>query len=364
MTSLIISLKRLTELSDSDLSDWHQLIRSHRINQRAFLTPFYCFAVDRQFSDVFVLLFRDHGAIVALLPIQRGSGILRLGGVYKPVGGTMTDYFGFIASPEFNVQIGDALEAVGINAITFNHLDESQLEFGLHADAPRVGLRTNISGTGKEFWDALKLLDKKLVSDTERRERKLVTEYGNVAFELKSSKPESDLDELIDMKRSQYDRTGKIGAPLFDKKNVGLLKTLSACNEHSCTGVLSTLRVNQELVAAHFGLQCFDTLHFWFPVYAEKFHAYSPGRLLMKHLIHECVEGAGIRVFDRGEGVTKAKRDFANEEHRYYRGEWTRRGAAGFFGRGVISLDWRLEDLQRRFASARKKHLSLADGAT
>lgn len=272
----------------------------------------------------------------------------------------MTDYFGFIASPEFCVQISDALEAVGLNAITFNHLDEEQLKFGVVAEAPRVGLRTNISGTGKEFWDALKVLDKKLVTDTERRERKLVTEHGDVMFELKSSQPDADLDELIQLKQSQYDRTGKTGAPLFDKRNIGLLKTLAACKEASCTGLLSTLRVNEKLVAAHFGLQCFDTLHFWFPVYAEQFHAYSPGRLLMKHLIHECVEGAGIRIFDRGEGDTKAKRDFANEEHLYYRGEWTRRGAAGFVGRGAISLDWRLEDLHRRFESARTKNVTNA----
>ena len=351
MTSLTISLKRLSNLSDGELRAWNQLIELHRINQHAFLTPSYCFAVDRCFPSVFVILFRDGDTVIGCLPVQRGGGVLRLGRVYEPVGGAMTDYFGFIAAPAFNVQIGAALKAVGINAITFNHLDENQLKFGVAAAEPRVGLRTHISGTGKEFWENLKVLDKKLVSDTERRERKLISEYGDVAFELRSSKPDADLDELIHLKQSQYERTGKTAAPLFDKKNIALLRTLASCKDESCSGLLSTLRVNEVLVAAHFGLQCYDTLHDWFPVYAEKFHSYSPGRLLMKHLIHECVQGAGIRTFDRGEGDTKAKRDFANQEHQYYRGEWAQRGIAGVLGRGAISLNWRLEDLHRRFAS-------------
>jgi len=347
MTNPQLSVQRFIDLGESELQAWNRLVEEYPSNRRAFLSPAYCRAVASHFPDVRVLVFRAAGQSVAFLPIQSGEGLLKLGGVHEPVGGVMADYFGLVAKPGFSPQIAEVLKQSRINAIAFTHLDETQSAFGLTGEQPRIGLRTHIAGSGKDFWDSLRAIDKKLVNDTERRERKLLTECGALSFELNSSNPEADLEELIQLKQSQYDRTGKRGAPLFEDRNMNLLRTLRGNMDPSCTGLLSILRVNGELVAAHFGLKCHEILHFWFPVYAVRFHSYSPGRILFKYVVHEGA-AQGIRIIDRGEGDTPAKRDFANEEHRYYRGVWSQSGVPGLFGRAALSLSWRLEAYRNR----------------
>src|SRR5262249_25561191 len=94
-----------------------------------------------------------------------------------------------------------------------------------------------------------------------------------------------------------------------------------------------------KLVAAHFGLRCFEVLHFWFPAYAKEFSAYSPGRILYRHVIRDGSQ-QGIRVLDRGEGDTPAKRDFANAEHTYHGGLWWPRSPSGLLARMALKAWW------------------------
>ena len=345
MTGTTVSMPKFNDLSNVELQVWNGLLKDYPLNRQAFLSPCYCRAVASHFAGVRVLVFRNQRQPVGFLPIQNGQGLLRLGGVHAPVGGAMTDYFGLIAKPGFQIQIAQILRQSGINAIAFSHLAEAQASFGLSGEQPRVGLRTHIGESGNAFWESLRITDKKLILDTERRERKLVAERGALSFELNSQNAQADLEELILLKQSQYDRTGKKRAPLFDERNINLLRTLRTSKDPACSGSLSTLRVNGELVAAHFGLQCYEALHFWFPVFSVNFRSYSPGRILLKNIIMTGAE-RGIRTIDRGEGDTPAKRDFSNAEHQYYRGVWSRPGLPGLLGRTAISLSWRMDALQ------------------
>jgi hypothetical protein len=86
------------------------------------------------------------------------------------------------------------------------------------------------------------------------------------------------------------------------------------------------LRVDGRLVAAHFGLRIDSTLHYWFPVYDEAFQAYSPGRILLKHVILAASQM----------GIHK------NEEHKYYRGLWVSPSLRGIIARLAMSIVWRL----------------------
>lgn len=333
--------KNLSEVLAHELSAWQQLIDANVDHQRAFLSPCFCQAVQATGVRVIIVFLKRGLSITGVLALMPQKSLAGLLGVYEPVGGEMTDYFGLIAVPWVKVSINDLLLRSGIGCVVFNHLDETQFEFGLHGENPRIGLRTRIQGTGGEHWEALRSKDKKLVSDTERRERKLQAEHGELVFELRSSRPEADLNELITLKKAQYGRTGKHAAPLFDETNVNLLRELLHSRDPQCAALLSVLRVNGRLVAAHFGLQCIRTLHFWFPAYEEAFSAYSPGRILYRHILEEASD-IGVTLVDRGEGDTKAKRDFANEEHFFYMGVW-HVGIRGFVARLVLALTWRIQ---------------------
>lgn len=338
---LAVVLRRFEAIQVTELAAWRSWIESDPAYQRAFLTPNFCEAVAEKNPRVRIVMVYLADELIAVLPLQPHDSWAGRFGVYEPVGGTMSDYFGAICKPRTILPIELILARAGIGAVAFTHLDETQLGLGLAGVMPRVGLRTIISGVGDLHWEQLRAGDKKLVSDTERRERKLVAEHGHVEFELQSSNPDIDLRELITLKQAQYSRTGNHEASLFSKSNEQLLWRLLRSVDPQCTGILSVLRVNQKLVAAHFGLQCKNVLHFWFPVYAVEYAAYSPGRILYRHVIR-AGSAAGIQILDRGEGDTSAKRDFANDEHIYYSGIWWPKNFRGLMGRLAIAAMWRL----------------------
>lgn len=336
-------LRTIEELVPTEVIAWDRLVRSKLDLQRAFLSRAYIAAVARTGRQVIILVGYSKRGPAFFLPLQRRSGWLGKLGLCEPAGDVMTDYFGIVAEDGVQVDLPSLLRSTrgAISAVFFTHLDESQSAYGLTADEYRTGLRTALGTPSRDYWSNLRKVDKKLVSDTERREKKLLAEWGPLTFEWSSTQPKTDLDWLITSKKSQYSRTGKEQAPLFDVANTSLLRDLLEAQDSHCRGVLSVLRCGATNVAAHFGLQCGKLLHVWFPVYEPQFATFSPGRILFKHMFNAGVE-QGVDLFDRGEGDNQAKRDFANEEHRFGRGFWYAddfRGRLAYLAQRVV---WKL----------------------
>lgn len=339
---LHITRSTFSALSAQDLAAWRALMAEHPQTQRAFWSPDFCAAAEAAYArpvTVVQVRQRPGGRLLGVLPVQARAALVGVLGVYEPVAGVMNDYFGLLAVPQLRISPERLLAASGIGCIDFSHLDDAQAAHGLQGESPRVGLRTRIQGTGDAHWEALRLVDKKLVSDTERRERKLVAEHGALRFAFQSAQPREHLAQLIALKQDQYTRTGHLQAPLFDPGNTRLLQALLERRDPYCTGVLSTLHAGDQLVAVHFGLQSGAMLHFWFPVYEDRYAAYSPGRILYRHIMRDA-HLHGVSVLDRGEGDSKAKRDFANEEHLFYKGVWAC-GPRGVVAKAALSAHWR-----------------------
>ena len=340
-TGLAFVAKPVTRLESAERAAWLALIECHPANRKAFMTPAYADAIAAVNASAIVLIAYSGDQAVAFMPLQRRSDVAGRLGAYEPVGGVMTDYFGWVAEPSFHCNMTAVLHDSNLPLIVFTHLEAGQLQHGLAGDAPRTGLQTYIEEPVAEFWSRLRETDKKFVSDTERRERKLTKDHGELRFELDSSSPRDDLMALISLKCAQYERTSKQLAPLFEQRNVDLLFRLLDERSPECMGMLSTLKIGERLVAAHFGLRCHETLHYWFPVYDTEFSAYAPGRILFRRVL-EAVALKGVRIIDRGEGDTPAKRDFANREHHFYRGLWSSERIRALPARAALALIWRL----------------------
>ncbi len=338
---LRIQRKNFDRLSPAELAAWSSLLRNSVSSRWAFLSPTYAAAVHECIGTVDALLCWRGDELAGVMPLQRAQGWLGRMGLRVPAGRQMSDYFGLLASPGVRLQWPALLKAAGLPCLYFTHLDESQAANGLTGQAPRIGLRTRIHPDGgAAHWEHLRTQDKKLISDTERRERKLVAEHDALAFEMQTATPQEDLARLIALKNAQYQRTGHDGGALLDSANARLLQRLLSSTDTDCLPRLSVLRCSGQLVAAHFGLQCGAVLHYWFPVYDQRFAAYSPGRILYRHIL-SASDQHGVACIDRGEGDSAAKRDFANEEHMFYKGMVT----AGLWGqalRGIESVRWRL----------------------
>lgn len=336
-------LRRIEQLTAAEAVTWDRLLEASPDLQRAFLSRTYIAAVAQTGRKVVILVGYAGETPTFFLPLQRQTGWLGWLGLHEPAGDVMTDYFGIIAAAGVRVDMPALLKATrgAVNAVFFTHLEETQTAYGLTAEEYRTGLRTHLGSPPQNYWANLRKSDKKLVYDTERREKKLTVEFAPLTFEWSSSQPESDLQWLIESKKSQYTRTGKEHAPLFDANNVSLLRNLLQSADPHCSGLLSVLRCGETTVAAHLGLRSGSLLHVWFPVYDQEFANYSPGRILFKQLFIAGAEQS-VDVFDRGEGDNQAKRDFANEEHHFGRGIWLASSWRGLLSRFALSSYWML----------------------
>ncbi len=330
---------RIDRLASADRAAWDGLLAQGHQFPAAFMSATYAEAVHRTVGPVQVLVAREQGRAVGFLPLQRLAGWPGRLGVHEPPGGVMTDYFGWVAQAGFAQPFASALRQAGVPCVYFTHLDQPQLDMGMPGDQPKTGLRTNFRGGAEAYWAELRERDRKLVSDTERRTKRLEREHGEIRFALDDPDPQGALEQLIALKLAQYARTGVRRPPLGVSGHRALLHALLPSTDPLCHGRISTLRIGGRLIAAHFGLQCQDVLHFWFPVYDEAYAAYSPGRILLRHVIQHGAS-AGIALIDRGVGDSPAKRDFANEEHRFYKG-LVGAGPRGALARQGLRAGWR-----------------------
>lgn len=336
-----IQRKTFGALTAAEREAWAHLLAESTTSRWAFLSPTYAEAVHETFGPVDVLLCWQADELVGVMPLQRATGWLGRLGMREPVGRQMTDYFGLLARQGVKLDWGQLLREADVPCLYFTHLDESQAAHGLTGDSTRKGLRTRIHSDGGEaHWEWLRTQDKKLVSDTERRERKLVAEHGHVRFEMQSSTPAQDLECLVALKNAQYRRTGHDGGALLDPANARLLAYLLSSGDPNCLPLLSVLHCAEQWVAGHFGLQCGPLLHYWFPVYDNRYSAYSPGRILYRHVLLGA-QARAIECIDRGEGDSAAKRDFANEEHHFFKG-LVATGLRGLVLNASQRLHWRL----------------------
>lgn len=339
--ALRVEGRSFESLGAAELAAWNALHAAQGETRWAFQSVGFSAAVHQTVASVRVALLWQGDGLAGVLPMQRQPGRWGRMGLHVPVGGLMADYAGLLARPGVRTHWQALLAGASVPCLYFTHLDESQLRFGLAGAQPRTGLRTRIhSEGGAAHWHWLRQQNKKLVEDTDRRERKLQREHGDVVFSMDSPGAEQDLQWLIDAKNAQYRRTGASSGPLLDPRHQRLLAYLMANPSEGCQARLSVLKAGQEHVSCHFGLQSGTTLHYWFPAYGESFSAYSPGRILFKNVILHA-NSVGINLIDRGEGDSAAKRDFANESHHFLKGVEMR----GMRGRAIAlaqRIAWKL----------------------
>jgi CelD/BcsL family acetyltransferase involved in cellulose biosynthesis len=341
VTSQVVSIKALSE---TDQQAWRRFLAPR---PQAFLSYPYARAVASCVPSVRVCRLMQDGRVAGFFSFQYSSSAHAAAGIGQRLGGEMSDYFGLVAEPGFRIAERDLLRFCGLRSLAFSNLDESQGENGLAGDKPEVGHRIDFPQGGKAFWEEKERQDKKFVSDTERRERKLIREYGEMRFTFSEENPAALLGELIAFKRAQYHRTGVADA-LRAKRTRDILYALCGTRDEQCHGTVSTLYAGDTWVASHFGLRSGSTLHFWFPVYNPELRAFAPGRILLKQII--LGTQLGLERIDRGAGDSVAKRDFSTSQHYFFSGLWQRPGIAALAHRVELGVSWRLADFRARGA--------------
>ena len=324
-----------------EIATWEKLSADVRSLSSPFLSSHFARAVAETGIDVRIcVIYRDQ-TICGFLPYQFRNRIARWAGSAEPVGGGMTDYFGLVAEPNFRISVSQLLKLARINYLGFSHLDESQVNYGLIGEQPRIGLRARLDQNAADPLESLISARLKYLRDSERCARKLSHDLGSVDFVFDAPCDRSRmLDDVINFKRAQYLKTNVPDA-LEGLWQQSLLHKLSEYQFAGCRGVLSTLSVEGRWVAAHFGIMGNGVFQYWMPVYKPEFAKYAPGRLLLHNIIKSSRSNS-IHTIDHGEGDTASKRDLANEEYRLLRGVWHNKSITSHVTRGFYSMKWRL----------------------
>ena len=333
-------------ITQADARAWDALAAAQHPAGNAFLTSSFARAAAKAWTGVKACLIEDQSGLAAVLPFQSATCFAALLGGAERMGEELNDSFGVIARADFRTSPQELLALAGCNHISFSHLAEDQLRFGLSGEMPRKGLRIALPDGGDAYWTALVAEDKKFTADSDRRLRKAEGEFGAMRFVLQEQDRSRLLEDLLAHKRAQYARTGATDV-LAAPGRMALLRQLAQTDAEDCRGFLSTLYFGETWAAMHFGLKSRQTLHYWFPVYNPALNSHAPGRLLLREIIRQA-QGEGISVIDRGEGESAAKRDFPSQTRLYYQGAWHRPNAASLLYRAQQSLRWRLAALRAR----------------
>lgn len=333
-------VKIASQLAPEEIAAWEAFSRAEPHHASPFLSPHFARAIAEAGADARVCIVRDGGRITAFFPYLYASPWRRRFGLAERVGGEMADSFGLIAAPDFRTSPRELLRLARINYLSFSHLEEPQVRYGLTAEKPRVGLRTRLDTAATSALAAVTTVTRKYLKDSERRQRKLVEEIGPISFQFDVEHDRKGaLERLIEKKRAQYQSSGVPDA-LSETWKRNTLFRLANYRYDTCRGVLSTMFAGDQWVASHFGLMGNGRLNFWFPVYNAEFAQYAPGRLLVHHIIESCRE-YGFDTIDRGEGDTPIKREIANEEYQLYRGIWQDGSGMSRIIHGMNRLKWK-----------------------
>jgi len=334
-------LKKADRLTPEEIRAWDSLGAARPHLASPFLSAHYARAFAEVGVDARVCIIREHGEIAAFFPFFYRNGVAAAFGAAQRIGGEMTDTFGVVARDGFRTTPAELLRLARIHYLTFTHLDQAQLQYGLGGDQPRIGLRTRLDPQVVPVLDSVPTIGRHYLKESARRTRKLAEEVGPMRFEFNVDQDRAGaLAVLIRQKRAQYASSGATDALKEPWKRDALAQLLDYRFDN-CQGVLSSLYAGDAWIASHFGLMGNGILHMWFPVYNQDYAKYSPGRLLLHAIIDSC-RTAGFDTIDRGEGDTPIKREIANQEYQLYRGIWQSRSPIGPIMHNTNRLRWRL----------------------
>lgn len=291
------------QLSDELQQDWETV----RGQNAAFRSPFfsheYVLRVARRVPGIELAVLRVDGRNAGFLPFQR---VGRSGA--RPAGAGVNDAHGFIIDAAVEVDWGEALRAIGLAQFAFH-----AAPVGMPGLEPYETGRVNsfladltVDPEGYEHF----LRSRNSTIDRQgQKTRRLIKDVGPLRFEFDCRDPLL-LEQLIQLKRSQYQRTHTYDI-LSQSWIRGLFHDLHSETSGKMRGLLSVLWAGRTPVALHFGMIEGDLLHYWFPVYDPQYNFGSPGTQLFLE-VAKTAAAQGVKAIDMGYGEQAYKHKLTN----------------------------------------------------
>jgi CelD/BcsL family acetyltransferase involved in cellulose biosynthesis len=298
------------DLTEEHLAEWRSFQNCRVALASPYLTPEFTRLVSQVRPNAIVSVFEESGRIAGFFPFeQRGK-------TGTPVGGALSDCQAVIAAPWWDWDPIELIRAAGLSVYDFTHHRAEQNP--LRAFQRSVQTSHTIDLTRgfdayvrecRERWRQAPSSISGLPHQTMARRQRVERRIGPLRFAMHDSDPQS-LRQLIAWKRQQYSRTS--ATDIFARPWANeLLERIHATQGGTFAGVLSTLSVDNKIIAAHMGMRSTSVLHWWFPAYDLAQAKFSPGLILLLELCRRAEE-FGIRTIELGYGDEPYKLLVAN----------------------------------------------------
>lgn len=224
----------------------------------------------------------------------------------------MCDYQAVVSSAGYAVDLRQTLRMCGLTGWTFDAWIGSgpmaaQSTVLRRDTSPRVTLP---GGDVEAYRQELRAAGRSMRNLATKR-RLLERDHGPIRFELHAGTREP-LESILRWKDLRFGGVDSVWVR-------SVLEAVLTSADDDFTGVLSALYAGDRLVAAHLGIRSADTLYYWFPAFDDAFSRYTPGWIMVNHLI-DSLPVLGCTTLDFGPGGERYKRYFANDGLPYLAG--------------------------------------------
>lgn len=325
------------EMSASHVARW-------RIYQTAsdglgspFLTPDWARLIGAVRADARVAILSEDGETRGFFGVQRPSRFAAMG-----LGAPISDYQAVIAAPGVHAPAGELCRAFKVGRIDLTHVPADQSFFAPYARGEDGSWIVDTRDGGQAYLAGLRERRAEFVRRTERKRRKLESQYGPVRFTA-NAKNGGDFQQMLAWKRAQLKRSGQpaiwntpwvaeVLARTFDRHSVFL------------SGVMFTLHAGEKLVAANYFLRSEAVMHDWIMAHDPAFEPYSPG-VLLALLSVEWAGDNGVDEVDFGPGDYQFKRQLATGQRMLAWGSAAHGTASGLVRDAAYAARARIERL-------------------
>ena len=281
---------------------------------------------------------RENDGPVLILPL----GIRSFFGIriLTFLGGFHADYAGIVENPNLNFSNVNLWDVI-VEEAKKNHVDGIWIrnipsEVGGRPnplntqgcspleEAPSI----NLSGSWEDFYNTR--IKTKVRADS-RRQRKRLSELGSLSFRVARNNDEATIltKIMVDQKQSRYDEMG-IKNQFQDQANIDFY-VKSTLDRKGPPPHISALYLDDRVISVHWGEVYNGRFYYLMPSHDPEWDKYSPGRLLLEHLIEWSFTN-NLEVFDFTVGGEGYKYDWATHEMPLY--EYKR----ALTGKGMIFL--------------------------
>ena len=287
----------LEALAPDDLALWDSLTAGPTLLDSPYFTVAFARLVHRHRRVVVARLVAE-GRTVGLVPFHRR------GHHGEPLGSVLSDFHGVVAPAHVAFDAHDVLRVARIRSLRFGHLVPHP-SLAPYVDAvhgsPYVDLRDGFDAFVRERERS----GAEMLGKLARLERRAARATGGVRV-VHGVRDREVLRTCLRWKAAQAEADGYRHA--FGQDWVAaVLADLICTDEPPLAGLLSALWLGDELAAVHLGMRSATTFHYWLPAYDRAHARWSPGSLLLVHLLREAAD-RGLAVFDLGRGDNAYKR--------------------------------------------------------